>query len=474
MMASRWWYLPAAFVVAMLAVNISHGVAAPGGGSLPNVVIIYADDLGYGDLGCYGSNVPTPNLDRMAKEGARFTNFYVAQAVCSASRAALLTGCYPNRIGIRGALSPNNPTGINPKEQTIAEVLKPRGYATAIFGKWHLGDREPFLPPHHGFDEYLGLPYSNDMRKAPKSQGGGSRELPLIEGTKTVEIDPDLSKLTTLYTERAVKFIDANKDRPFFLYVPHTMPHVPIAVSDKFKGKSPRGMYGDVIMEIDWSVGQILDKLKSAGLDEKTLVVFASDNGPWLRYGDHAGSSGPLREGKGTSFEGGVRVPGIFRWPGKIAAGRECAEPVMTIDLLPTIAKLAGAEVSPERKIDGLDIWPLIAGEPGAKSPHEALYIYWINDLQAIRSGKWKLHFPHDYRTAPNRGTGGVVGPQGTEKTELALFDLEADIGETKNVAAENPEVVKRLQALAEVARDDLGDGATNRVGKNVREPGKF
>ncbi len=472
MASSRGWYLLAAIFVATIVANVHTHAATAAAGRPPNIVIIYADDLGYGDLGCYGSDVATPNLDRMAKEGVRLTSFYVAQAVCSASRAALLTGCYPNRIGIRGALPPNSPTGLNASEQTIAEMLKPRGYATAIFGKWHLGDREAFLPTHHGFDEYLGLPYSNDMRKTEKRKADYP-DLPLVEGTKTIEVEPDQSKLTTLYTERAVKFIDANKDRPFFLYVPHSMPHVPLAVSDKFKGKSPRGMYGDVVMEIDWSVGQILHKLKSAGMDENTLVVFASDNGPWLRYGDHAGSARPLREGKGTSFEGGVRVPAIFRWPGKIPAGRESAEPVMTIDILPTIAKLAGAEISRERVLDGKDIWPVIAGEPGAKSPHEALYLYWINDLQAVRSGKWKLHFPHDYRTAPQPGAGGTIGPQGTEKIELSLFDLEADVGETKNVAADHPDVVKRLQDLAELAREDMGDTLTKRTGKNVREPGK-
>lgn len=437
----------------------------------PNVVLIFADDMGYGDLHCYGSNVPTPNLDRMAKEGLRCTSFYVAQAVCSASRAALLTGCYSNRVSIRGALMPNNPIGINPNEVTIAEMLKTRGYATAIFGKWHLGDREPFLPTHNGFDEYLGLPYSNDMRKTP-SRKPDYPELPLIEGTKVIEREPDQSKLTTLYTERAVAFIDKHKDEPFFLYVPHSMPHVPLAVSDKFKGKSPRGLYGDVIMEIDWSVGQILDKIKSSGLDEHTLVIFLSDNGPWLRYGDHAGSAGPLREGKGTSFDGGVREPAIFRMPGKIPAGRESSEPLMSIDILPTLARLTGAAVPTDRIIDGKDIWPVLAGEPGAKTPHEAYYIYWGTDLQAIRSGKWMLHFPHDYRTAPNPGHGGQPGPQGTEHIELSLFDLDADIGERNNVAADHPEVVKRLQEYAENAREDLGDSATKREGKNVRPAG--
>ncbi len=335
----------------------------------PNVVIIFCDDAGYADIGPFGAEgYQTPNLDRMAREGRLFTDFYSAQAVCSASRAGLLTGCYPNRIGIRGALGPHSKVGINPDETTLAEVLKTRGYATAIFGKWHLGDAPEFLPTRHGFDEYFGLPYSNDMwPKHPTSRS--YPDLPLFSGTSVVERNPDQSQLTTWYTEHAVRFIESNRDRPFFLYVPHNMPHVPLFVSEKFAGQSSRGLYGDVMMEIDWSVGQILDSLKRNGLDEKTLVVFTSDNGPWLVYGDHAGRTGGLREGKGTSFEGGQREPCIMRWPGHIPAGTVCHEPAMTIDLLPTIARLVGAEVPPN--IDGLDIRPLIFGEPGAKSPHE-------------------------------------------------------------------------------------------------------
>lgn len=444
------------------------GIARP-----PNIVMIYADDMGYADLHCYGSNVPTPNLDRMAKEGMRFTSFYSAQAVCSASRAALLTGCYSNRVSIQGALSPNNPIGISPDEDTIAEVLKRVGYATAIFGKWHLGDRQAALPIHHGFDEYLGLPYSNDMRKTPK-RFADYPELPLIEGDKKIETEPDQSKLTTLYTRRAIKFIEAHKDRPFFLYVPQTMPHVPLAVSDKFKGKSPRGLYGDVIMEIDWSVGQILDKLKSENLDDQTLVIFSSDNGPWLRYGDHGGSAGPLREGKGTAFEGGMREPGIFRWPGHIPPGQESAQPAMTIDILPTVARLAGATLKPDRIIDGKDIWPLLAGEKDAKSPHEVIYFYWGKELHAVRSGKWKLHLPHPYRTIAQAGANGVIGKDGRGHLELSLFDLDSDIGESTNVAADHPDIVARLQAYAEQARQDLGDTLTNRSGKNIRPAGHY
>jgi arylsulfatase A-like enzyme len=471
----RWCTLVVVASVVVIGFASATACAAPAdaGARPPNVVLIFVDDMGYADLHCYGSNVPTPNLDRMAKEGMRFTSFYVAQGVCSASRAALMTGCYSNRVSIRGALFPNNPIGLNPNEDTIAEILKRRGYATAIFGKWHLGDREPFLPVHQGFDEYFGLPYSNDMFRRPNSKPDYP-ELPLLDGTKTIELNPDQTKLTTLYTEHAVKFIEDNKGRPFFLYVPHSMPHVPLAVSEKFKGKSPRGLYGDVVMELDWSVGQILDALKRNGLDEQTLVAFTSDNGPWLVYGNHGGSAGPLREGKATAFEGGVREPFIARWPGHIPAGRECNEPAMTIDLLPTFAKLAGATLATDRIIDGKDIWPLLAGEPGAKSPHEALYFYWGTELHAVRSGKWKLHFPHPYWTVPTAGADGVSTKAKKAEIGLSLFDLEADVGESKNVAAEHPDVVKQLEAFGEQAREDLGDSLTNRIGKNVRPPGNL
>lgn len=440
----------------------------------PNVVIIFTDDQGYADVGCYGAKgFETPNLDRMAREGIRFTDFYVAQAVCSASRAALLTGCYPNRIGILGALGPGNKHGISSAEKTIGDVLKTRGYATAIYGKWHLGHQPPFLPPRHGFDDYFGLPYSNDMW--PRHPTARFPDLPLIEGEKVVATNPDQTQLTTWYTEHAVNFIETNKARPFFLYVPHAMPHVPLHVSAKFKGKSKQGLYGDVIMEIDWSVGEILAALKKNGLDEQTLVIFTSDNGPWLSYGNHAGSAGPLREGKGTTWDGGQREPCIMRWPGKIPAGTVCRELAATIDILPTVAKLAGA-VLPDHPIDGLDIWPLMSALPGARCPHEAYYFYWNRHLQAVRSGKWKLHFAHDYRSLAGKpgGQDGKPVPYATKQTSLALFDLDHDVAETTNVADKHPEVVERLKALADKARDDLGDSATKQPGKGVRPAGQL
>lgn len=436
----------------------------------PNIVLIFCDDLGYADLGCYGAKgYQTPHLDQMAKEGVRCTDFQVAAAVCSASRAALLTGCYPQRVGILGALGPTAKHGIAASEKLIPELLQEQGYATAIFGKWHLGHHPQFLPLRNGFDRYFGLPYSNDMwPKHPTTKT--FPPLPLIESEKTIEHDPDQTQLTTWYTERAVKFIEDNQQKPFFLYVPHSMPHVPLFVSEKFRGKSEQGLFGDVISEIDWSVGQILATLKRLKLDDNTLVMFTSDNGPWLSYGNHAGSAGIFREGKGTTWDGGHRVPFIARWPGKIPAGKTNTELCATIDVLPTCVKLAGGILPTDRIIDGQDIWPLLT-QPETKSPHEVYYYYWDNGLDAIRSGEWKLHFPHAYRSL--QGPPGKDGlPNGyvqAKTTEIELYNLKSDPGEKTNVAAANQEVVAKLQKLAEVARDDLGDSHTKRTGKYRR-----
>jgi arylsulfatase A len=454
--------------------------AAPSpAGRPPNFVVIFADDLGYADIGPFSTSrgaarPQTPTLDRMAREGIRLTNFYVAQAVCSASRMALLTGAYPNRVGISGALNHTARHGIHADEMTIAEVLKQRGYATAIYGKWHLGHHPPFLPVRHGFDEYLGLPYSNDMWPHHPQQKNFYPDLPLIEGDTVAKLDPDQSQLTTLYTERAVGFIERHRDRPFFLYVPHTMPHVPLFVSSKFKGKTGGGLYGDVIAEIDWSVGRILDAIRRAGVDDRTLVIFTSDNGPWMSYGNHAGSPGPFRESKGTSFEGGVRVPFIARWPGRVPKGAAGHTPAMTIDLLPTLAGLAGAPLSKERVIDGRDIWPLLSNRQGAASPHEALYFYWGTELQAVRSDKWKLHLPHPYQSLESIGRDGLPGKFVRKELELSLFDLDSDPGERLNVADRNPAVVQRLLEHAERARADLGDSLTKRTGTGTREAGRM
>jgi arylsulfatase A-like enzyme len=439
----------------------------------PNVALVYADDLGYGDIGAYGARtIRTPQIDRLAREGVRFTDFYVAQAVCSASRAALLTGAYPNRIGILGALFPTAKVGIADGETTLAELLKARGYATAIYGKWHLGHLPPFLPTHHGFDDYLGLPYSNDMRPRHPERADFP-PLPLISRDWVLTLNPDQSRLTAQYTRRALAFIEANRTRPFFLYLAHTMPHVPLFASERFRGRSRQGLYGDVVEEIDDSVGQLTAAFRRLGLERDTLVVFASDNGPWLSYGDHAGSAGPLREGKGTAFEGGVRVPFVARWPGRIPAGAVQAEPAMTIDVLPTIAALVGAPL-PARPIDGLDISTLLLAEKGARSPHDALFFYYGTELRAVRSGRHKLVLPHRSDTLDGApGLGGRPGKYRKTDVPLALYDLVADIGEVTDVAAQHPDVLARLLALVERARDDLGDSLTQRTGRGVREPGR-
>lgn len=443
-------------------------------GSKPNFVIIFCDDLGYADVGCFGAKgFTTPNIDRMATEGMRFTDFYANAPFCSPSRAALLTGCYPQRVGIPGVLFPNHKHGLNPDETTIADMLKPKGYATACFGKWHLGHHAEFLPTRHGFDEFFGLPYSNDMwPKHPNNKRHKFPDLPLIDGEKVIELNPDQSQLTTRYTERSVKFIEKNRDKPFFLYLAHSMPHVPLFVSDKFKGKSQQGLYGDVIMEIDWSTGQILSTLKRLGIDEKTLVIFTSDNGPWLKYGNHGGSAEPLREGKGTTFDGGQREACVMRWPGRIPAGAVCNEVSTAMDILPSFAGLAGTKL-PEQRIDGRDIRPLMAGVPGARSPHEAVFFYYAWDLQAVRCGRWKLHVPHKYGHITEKGKDGKPGKSVRKNIGFALFDLKTDISEQHNIAEKHPRVVQRLLALAEKMRRDLGDGQKI-TGKNRRPPGRI
>jgi arylsulfatase A-like enzyme len=439
---------------------------------------MFMDDMGYADIGAFGAkSYPTPNLDKMAKEGRKFTDFYVTQAVCSASRAGLLTGCYNVRIGILGALGPKSNIGISPNEVTIAEICKQKGYATGCFGKWHLGHHKKFLPKQHGFDEYFGLPYSNDMwpyhpgvlHLPMEERIKRWPHLPLIEGNKVINPKvsaKDQEKLTTQYTERAVSFIEKNKDKPFFAYIPHSMVHVPLYVSKKFKGKSGAGLFGDVMMEVDWSVGQIMKTLKKHKLEKNTLFIFTSDNGPWLNYGDHAGSAAPLREGKGTMFEGGCREPTLAWWPGKIPANSVCKEPLMTIDLLPTIAEMIGAKL-PGHRIDGKNILPLMLSDD-AKSPHKAYYFYNGNQLQAVRQGKWKLHFPHGYRTMAGKpgGTGGIPTNYSQAKIELSLFDLHQDIGESKDLKAEFPDIVTRLS--------ELGKKFDEKLKKTKRQPGKF
>lgn len=458
----------------LLAASVASGEDRP-----PNVVVVFTDDQGYADIGPNGAEgFSTPNLDRMAEEGRLFPRWYAAQPVCSASRTALLTGCYPNRVGIHGALGPGSRVGIAAEETTMAEMFKSKGYATAIFGKWHLGDHRKFLPLQHGFDEYFGIPYSNDMWPQHPEAKKPFPPLPLYEGNERLRIvdERDQRMMTTWLTAKAVDFINRNRERPFFLYVPHPQPHVPLYVSERFAGKTERGLYGDVIAEIDWSVGEILNAVDTNGLAEDTLVVFTSDNGPWLSYGTHSGSAKPLREGKGTVWEGGVRTPCVMRWPGHIPAGTVCEEAAMNIDLLPTFAGLAGAGL-PERKIDGKDILPLLTGAEGAKNPHESYWFYYKqNELHAVSSGDWKLVLPHSYRTLPDgKGRdGGLPVAYRHADTGVALYNLLADPGETNNLAESNPEKVAGLMKLAEAARAELGDSLTKRQGAGNREPGQL
>ena len=425
---------------------------------LPNFIIIFTDDQGYEDIGCFGSpKIKTPHLDKMATEGRKFTSFYSANSVCSPSRAALMTGSYPTRVSVPGVLFPRHEIGLNPDEVTIAEVLKGKGYATACIGKWHIGHKPKFLPTRQGFDSYFGIPYSNDMTIDPealladninlrngftadriKKEKPKKNLVPLMRNEEVIEYPCDQTTLTKRYTEEAVKFISENKDSPFFLYLPHTMPHIPLFASEQFKGKSKRGLYGDTIEEIDWSVGQILKSIKETGIDQKTLVIYTSDNGPWKLDRGRGGSAYPLRGYKFQTYEGGMRVPCIMRWPGKVPEGTSCDEVAASIDLMPTIAKLAGAKILKDRKIDGKDIWPLMSGTEGAVSPHDMYYYYKGNRLESARQGKWKIR------------------RSGKKSQSVELYDLDSDISETKNLAKENEALVKDMIKKMNLFDEDL------------------
>ena len=431
----------------------------------PNFIVIFCDNLGYGDVGCFGSKRNrTPHLDRMAAEGMRLTSFYATSGVCTPSRASLMTGCYPRRVNMHVSanggvvLFPADRKGLNPKEITLAEVLKGRGYATACIGKWHLGDQLPFLPTRQGFDAYFGIPYSDDM---VARKGTGRPPLPLMRNETVIEAPPDRNTLTQRYTREAIRFITTQRNRPFFLYLPHAMPGSTKTsfASKAFRGKSGNGMYGDAVQEIDASAGEILAALKKLGLDDNTLVVWTSDNGSVNR---RHGSNAPLGGWGYTTMEGAMRVPCIIRWPGKIPAGRTCDEVSSTMDLLPTFAQLAGAETPGDRIIDGKDIWPLLSGGKDAASPHEAFFYYYLAQLQAVRAGKWKLHLPLKAKWTNFRGA--------SRPSRAELYDLETDVGETTNVANRHPEVVERLGELARRAREDLGD--VGREGKGQRPAG--
>jgi len=458
----------AGFGAASLAMRETATAADMGDpGKPPNFIIVLCDNLGYGDLGCFGSTKHrTPHVDRMAAEGLRLTGFYATSGVCTPSRASLMTGCYPRRVSLhvneRGGqvLFPVSPKGLHPDEITIAEVLKARGYATACIGKWHLGDQAPFLPTRQGFDSYFGIPYSDDM---VGTADGRRPPLPLMRGETVVEAPADCATLTRRYTDEAVRFITANRCRPFFLYLAHALPGSTTRppAGEAFRGKSANGPYGDAVEEIDWSTGEILAAVRELGLDAGTLLLWTSDNGA-VQRNPPQGSNAPLRGWGYTTAEGGMRVPCAVRWPGRVPAGAATSEICTVMDVLPTFALLAGARAPADRDIDGKDIWPILSGRPGAASPHEAFYYYFMDQLQAVRAGPWKLYLPLEGKKIDFRGS--------TQKCRAQLYELGADVGEAVNLADRRPEVVARLAALAEKARRDLGDG--DRDGERQRAAG--
>ena len=420
----------------------------------PNIILIFCDDLGYGDLSCYGSGRNrTPRLDRMADEGLRFTDLYVPAPLCTPSRAGLMTGCYPKRVGLDygyrdGTLFPGDPLGLNPDEITLPRILKDRGYATKMVGKWHLGDQPEFLPEQFGFDSYFGIPFSNDMLPDhPKQDEFQFPPLPLLRGDRVVETDPNQASLTDKYLTECVNFIHDNKDGPFFLYFAHMYVHVPIYAPLTFLSKSQNGPYGAAVEHIDHTTGVILDTLSELGIDDNTLVIFTSDNGSGARNG---GSNGQLRGSKGSTWEGGMREPCIVHWPGQVPGDAVCRELVTTMDFLPTLAGIAGADVPQDCTRDGHDIWNLMTDRPEATTPYDAFYYYRRNNLNAVRSGNWKLHFDEDL-----------------------LFDLDADVGETSDCYQDHPDIVKQLTELADRCREDLGDERLNVEGKNCRPVGR-
>lgn len=442
----------------------------------PNVIIIYIDDMGYGDISPYNKNINyTPNFQWLAKNGLTLTDFYVSQPVCSASRTSLLTGCYSNRLGIHGALFPDSKIGLNPEEMTIADMLKEKGYATAAYGKWHVGSRKEFLPTKQGFHEYYGIPYSNDMWYKNHS-GRSFPPLPVIQNETTIDTVIEQTWFTQRFTEKALDFIERKKSVPFFLYLAHPMPHVPIYASEKFSGKTGKGLYADVIAEIDWSVGEIIKKMNQLKIDEHTLLIVASDNGPWLPFGNHAGVTNGLRESKGSSWEGGVRVPCILYWKNKLQKNIKVHTPLMTIDLLPTLSFITMSHM-PDKTIDGVNIWGYLEQPNKMEAPDRPLFIYYnTNELQAMRWKNWKLYFPHTYNSVEGQipGKDGKRGQTKQVKIEsIELYDLSKDIGEIINLSSQHPEIVSMMSAMADKIRIKLGDSLKGLKGTENREPGR-
>lgn len=470
----------------------------------PNIVLFYVDDMGYGDLSITGCNgYTTPNIDRLANEGMFFTHYYASSPISTASRAGLLTGCYATRVSVPGAYLTNPNVGLNPREEILPELLKSAGYHSGLVGKWHLGCGEYFMPNNQGFDEFYGLPYSNDiwpvdfegnpiteettsLDPASKVFRMSFPTLRLYDNQKVIKeiwTMQEQDELTTLYTERSIKFIEDNKDKPFFLLVTHDMPHVPLAVSDKFKGKSTQGLYGDAMMEVDWSVGEIMKELKANGLDDNTIVMFTSDNGPWLTYGDHSGSAAALREGKQCSFEGGHRVPFLIRWKGHVPQGVVNPQLISNLDILPTLVAITGASL-PKEKIDGVNVLSLWEGET-QKSPREYFYYYYslnpsgvLKSLEGVRDNRFKLVFPHIYNSNEGEGVkigkGGYPGQSKYVEAEMALYDLRMDQGERNNVIDQYPEVVEKLKTAADRMRQDLGDDLQGVESNNLRPGGEI
>lgn len=460
------------FIFAVCLAGVAISSQAARADRPPNFVVIFCDDMGYGDLGCFGNPmIKTPHLDQMASEGQKWTQFYVAAPVCTPSRAALMTGRYPIRNGMTSAkrvvLFPDSGGGLPPEEVTLAEVLKSKGYATGCFGKWHLGHLPQFLPTAQGFDTYFGIPYSNDMDRiadSPNYRQLSRRDanympeyeywnVPLMLNEEVVERPADQRTITRRYTEKAIGFIKENRDKPFFVYLPHSMPHIPLFASEEFRQSSRRGLYGDVIEEIDWSVGQVLKSIRDLDLDEHTLVVFSSDNGPWLSFETHGGSAGPLRAGKGTTFEGGMRVPTIFWWPGKVEAKTTVNEMGSSLDLLATFAKLADADLPRDRKLDSLDLSQTLLGQ--SASPRTEMFYWTRAELHAVRQGPWKMHVK--LREPVNYGQGNV--PESP-----LLYHVEHDISEKYDLADQRPDVVSRLKELMARHEEDIEPVADNLI----------